>query len=147
MFESMHLTQMSLQSFVWSTGALNLLVFFGSYLARVYGGLYLAEYFATVGLLVQVALIYRREAAIRWRWPWRVSYAVGLSIITYLFVSSAYAPSPAPFESEGLLKTEQVILRHYAIFLICVLPALLSCGLTPTRPRQALNRTMVTPGL
>lgn len=139
---------LSLRSFIWSTAALNLLVFLGSYVAQAYGGLYLAEYFATAGLLLQVALVYRREAAIRWRWPWRVSYAVVLSVITYLFVSSAYVPSPAPFESEGLLKTERVILRHYAIFLICVLPVLLSCGLTPTsRQEQALNRTMVTPGV
>lgn len=135
------------QSFVWFTVALNVLVFLGSDVAATYAGVYVAEFLATMGLMLQVVLIYRREAVIRWRWPWRTSYALALSLVTYLFLSSAYVPSPAPFEPEGMLKTEQVILRHYGIFLICLLPAVVSCGLTqsPSRKQQPISRAIVTP--
>jgi len=114
--------------------------------SATYVGLYAAEYLTTAGLILQVALIYRRESEFLWRWRWRFWYALGIGAITYLFVSSAYVPSPAPFEAEALLRTEQVILRHYAIFLVGLLPVLASCSRSQSSSagRQSVGSAIVT---
>ena len=142
----MTLQPISRRSFVLATLMLNALVFLGSYVSAAYVGLYAAEYLATAGLLLQVALIYRRESEFLWRWRWRFWYALGIGAITYLFVSSAYVPSPAPFEAEALLRTEQVILRHYAIFLVGLLPVLVSCSRSQSSSarRQSVGSAIVT---
>lgn len=142
----MTLQPISRRSFVVATLVLNALVFLGSYVSAAYGDLYAAEFLTTAGLLLQVALIYRRESEFLWRWRWRFWYALGIGAITYLFVSSAYVPSPAPFEAEALLRTEHVILRHYAIFLVGLLPVLVSCSRSQSSSarRQSGGSAMVT---
>ena len=145
----MTLQPVSRRSFVFATLILNALVFWGIYVSVAYWSLYVAEYLTTAGLLLQVALVYRRESALLSRWRWRFWYALGIGAFTYLFLSSAYVPSPAPFEAdeaEALLKTDRVILRHYAVFLIGLLPVLVSCSLTQSRSprRQLISRALVT---
>jgi hypothetical protein len=125
----MTLQPISQSSFILATLVLNALVFLGSYVSAVYWGLFAAEYLTTAGLMLQIALVYRREADFLAYWPWRFWYALGIGGLTYLFLSSAYVPSPAPFQADALLRTDQVILRHYAIFLIGLLPVLVSCSL------------------
>ena len=142
----MTLHPISRRSFVLATLVLTACLFVGSDVSATYGGLYAAEYLTTAGLMLQVALIYRRESEFLWRWRWRFWYALGIGAITYLFVSSAYVPSPAPFEAEALLRTEHVILRHYAIFLVGLVPVLVSCSRTQPRSakRQSVGSAMVT---
>jgi hypothetical protein len=55
-------------------------------------------------------------------------------------------PSPAPFEAEALLRTEHVILRHYAIFLVALLPVLVSCSRSQSSSvrRQSGGSAIVT---
>ena len=142
----MTLQPISRRSFVLATLILNALVFLGSYVSPPYWSLYVSEYLTTAGLLLQVALVYRRESEFLSRWRWRFWYALGVGGFTYLFLSSAYVPSPVPFEAEALLRTERVILRHYAVFLIGLLPVLVSCSLAQSRSprRQLMTRAPVT---
>ena len=131
-------------TFVGATVGLHVTVFVGCYVAAHYGGLYVAEYIVTVSLLLQTWLVYRRERLIKWRWPSRTYSTLALAAISYLFVSAAYVPSPAPFEPEGSLKTQGLVLRHYAIFLVCTLPVLLSCSVSRPTTAQPINRALVT---
>ncbi len=142
----MTLEPISQRSFVLATLMLNAMVFLGSYASAAYWGLYPAEYLSPIGLLLQITLVYRREAEILSRWRWRFWYALGIGAITYLFVSSAYVPSPAPFEAEALLKTDQVILRHYAVFLFGLVPVWVSCSRIQSNSdrRQSMARAIVT---
>lgn len=132
------------RTFVGATVGLHVAVFVGCYAAAYYGGLYVAEYLVTVSLLLQTWLVYRRELGIKWRWPWRTYSTLALAAISYLFVSAAYVPSPTPFEPEGLLKTQDLVLRHYAIFLVCALPVFLSCSVSRPTTAQPMSRALVT---
>jgi hypothetical protein len=138
------LQPISRSSFILAT-LLNTLVYLGSYVSAGFWGLFAAEYLTTADLLFQVVLIYRREADFVWGWPWRFWYALGIGGLTYLFLSSAYVPSPAPFKPEALLRTEQVILRHYVIFLIGLFPVLVSCSLpqSSSTRRQSIASSLV----
>jgi hypothetical protein len=89
--------------------------------------------------------VYRREADFLAYWPWRFWYALGMGGLTYLFLSSVYVPSPTPFQADVLLRTDQVIIRHYAIFLIGLLPVLVSCSLAESsgRTRESMVSALV----
>jgi len=131
------------RSFVIDTLLLNTSVFLVSSIGIILGGLFVTEYLTTVGLIVQLVLIYRRETDIHWRWRWRSCYAFGLAGVTYLFISSAYAPTPLPFEAVGLLQTERVILQHYCVFLFCLLPVLISCSFGSANNRRSMARVRI----
>jgi hypothetical protein len=141
----MTLHPISRSSFILTTVILNALVFLGSYVSEIYWYLFPAEYLTTVGLVVQIALVYRREADFLAYWPWRFWYALGMGGLTYLFLSSVYVPSPTPFQADVLLRTDQVIIRHYAIFLIGLLPVLVSCSLAESsgRTRESMVSALV----
>ena len=117
-------------SFLTATLALNGSVLLLTYIAAFHFGWYVAEYLCTAGLVLQVALVYRREVEIKWHWPWRFWSALGLATLTYPFLTSVYVPSSMPLGRANLLRTEQVIVTHYLIFLVALLPVLLICILT-----------------
>lgn len=124
------LKSLSPRAFIITTLGLNGSVFLLTYIAAFRLSWYIAEYLCTLGLVLQVAFVKRREAQILWRWPWRFWSAVGLALLTFPFLTSVYLPSPAPFERENMLRTEQVVLGHYLMFVAALSPVLLSCVLT-----------------
>ena len=122
--------RLSPQFFLTATLTLNGSVLLLAHIAAFNFGWYVAEYLCTVGLVLQVVLVYRREVEIKWHWPWRFWSAFGLATLTYPFLTSVYVPSSMPLERANLLRTEQVIMAHYLIFLVALLPVLLICILT-----------------
>lgn len=137
-------TGISQQTFVVGTGILAAGVFLVSYLLALWAHVFIAEYLVGLALLGHVSLVSRREQAIRWQWPWRRISALILAAVTYLFVASAYAPSPQPFEPAGLFETQAMILQHYAVFLMALVPLVIVSRDTMRTTRQPFSRAIVT---